>query len=301
MVNVFAVTVATSNVKLDGKKQGEVSFTVSNTSGRALDGRARIVPQAGTPLNWFTLADEAQRSFAVNGTQQYTVNIAVPPDAPAGRYLFRLDMVGIANPDEEFAEGPTVAFDVATPTPTKKPFPWWILLLILAGLVVCVAGVAGISLLLRGGGGEITDLEGIFEAIGLEDLQTDKATYIAGEKVVFTYSLVNQTRDTLIVPLNNDFSQPFFLIGIRQQWIERLEADTDIPALAGAARDGDRFAIGGSIIPVDEEVAPGQAISFTEGLNSTGFAPGRYRITVEYKALDSDEVLDEASVEFEVR
>ena len=53
------------------------------------------------------------------------------------------------DPDEDFTEGPSVAFDVA-PQP-KKPFPWWILAVVGAVVLLIVIGVV-VSLLVRDGG-----------------------------------------------------------------------------------------------------------------------------------------------------
>src|SRR5207253_9939754 len=62
---------------------------------------------------------------------QVVVQLNVPPASPPGSYSFRLDAVSEVNPDEDFTEGPSVAFDVAAPPPAKKKkFPWWILIVV---------------------------------------------------------------------------------------------------------------------------------------------------------------------------
>lgn len=147
MANIFSITAATNSAKLNAKRQGEVAFTVSNAENRPMRGRAYILPEGKARPEWFTLSGEPEQDFAVAGTQQYTVKIAVPPDAPAGDYFFRLNMVGVENPDEDFAEGPSVSFVVPEPEVKKKKFPWWILLVILA--VVVIIGVV-VFLLTRG-------------------------------------------------------------------------------------------------------------------------------------------------------
>ncbi len=148
MSNTFAITTATNSVVLNDDRQGEVSFTVANTSGRQLPARAHIVPQGEAQADWFTLAGESEREFAIAGVQQYTVRINVPPEAAAGNYLFRLDAVGIRVPDEEFAEGPSVTFVVPEQVVEKRPFPWWIIVVVAA--VVLLVGIGtGIYLLTR--------------------------------------------------------------------------------------------------------------------------------------------------------
>ncbi len=147
MTELFAITAATNSVTLDNERQAEVAFTVSNAEERPIRGRAHLLAEGEAAAEWFTLTGEAEQNFAVAGTQQYTVEIAVPADAAAGDYFFRLNMVGVENPDEDFSEGPSVSFAVPEPVVEKKSFPWWILLVVLA--VIIIAGAAAF-LLTRG-------------------------------------------------------------------------------------------------------------------------------------------------------
>lgn len=140
MPDSFAITVATNNAVLDSVRQGRTSFTVSNTTARGARARARIAAQPASAASWLTLLGEAERDFASDGSQQYTVQISVPPTAPPGSYTFRLDMVDLANPDDDVSEGPTVRFVVEPPVPVKKPFPWWIVVAVIVGLIL-VGGV----------------------------------------------------------------------------------------------------------------------------------------------------------------
>jgi hypothetical protein len=86
------------------------------------------------------------------------VTINVPPKSPPGSYIFRLDMVGVENPDEDFAQGPGVTFQV-TAAPAPKPFPWWILAV--AGGVVLIAIIAIIIASLSGGKVKVPDITGV--------------------------------------------------------------------------------------------------------------------------------------------
>lgn len=133
MPSPFVVTAASNTVLLNDKRQGSTAFTVSNASGRALRGRALIMPVAPTDAAWLTLAGAAERAYAIAATEQVTVQVAVPTTAAAGSYSFHLDVVGEV-PDEEYTTGPTVTFTVAAPPPPKK-FPWWIVAVV-AGVIV---------------------------------------------------------------------------------------------------------------------------------------------------------------------
>lgn len=137
--SLFAVTTATNSVRLDGSRAGEALFTVFNASGRPVRGRALVVAQEPVAQRWATILGDAERDFSIAGTQQYPVRLAVPPDAPAGAYSLRLDMVGVENPDEFFTEGPMVRLEVPAPE-KKRPFPW---LAVVAVLVVLGGGGGG--------------------------------------------------------------------------------------------------------------------------------------------------------------
>jgi heat shock protein HslJ len=143
MPSPFAITTATNAVSLDAQRRSEASFTVSNTSGSPIRGRAQLTPEAPASAAWLTLTEEAEQDFSTGSTQQYTVKIAVPADTPAGTYSFRLNMVGVENPDELFTQGPSITFQVPEPEP-KKPFPWWIVIVAVGALALCCAlGVGG--------------------------------------------------------------------------------------------------------------------------------------------------------------
>jgi hypothetical protein len=136
MARVFVITAATTSAQLDASGRGEASFTVSNASGRPIRGRAFARAAGAAQAAWFRVSGDAERSFPVSGTHQLSVSIAVPPGSPAGTYSFRLDVVSAENPDEDFAEGPAVSFEVAPSAPARTPFPWWILAAIAAILIV---------------------------------------------------------------------------------------------------------------------------------------------------------------------
>lgn len=138
MPSPFAITAASNSVRLAEQRQGQAAFTVFNASGRALQGRIQIVTQGQTAADWLKVTGALTRSFAIGGTEQVMVSIAVPAAAAPGSYTFRLDVVGVDNPDEDFSAGPVVTFEVPAAPPPKKPFPWWILAVIAAVIVIAV-------------------------------------------------------------------------------------------------------------------------------------------------------------------
>ncbi|NMO15613.1 LamG domain-containing protein [Pyxidicoccus fallax] len=151
MARAFDITTTSPSLRLDGNRKGEVAFTVTNSLGRPVRGRAVVVPEGATPPEWLSLAGDAERDFPPNGTHVFLVQVAIPPSRGAGEHAFHLLVADQANPDEHFADGPSVAFKVPAPVaPPMKRFPWWIP--VSAGAVLLIALVTG--LLLRRGGQE---------------------------------------------------------------------------------------------------------------------------------------------------
>jgi eukaryotic-like serine/threonine-protein kinase len=141
MPSAFNITAATNDVSLDKSGRGTIALTVSNVSGQPQQGRLSIVSISPTKPEWLNSLDGTDRTFPVGGTQQFTIQIAVPPDTSSGQYTFRPDVVAIKNPDEDSTQGPMLAFEVPKPAPPPPPppFPWWIPAAAVA--VVVVIGV----------------------------------------------------------------------------------------------------------------------------------------------------------------
>jgi beta-lactam-binding protein with PASTA domain len=139
---IFAITAARETVTLDNEGRAEVSFTASNTGSKPIAGRAKLVPLGLTKAAWLSLEGEQERSFAKGEAHQLTVHIAVPPGTPVGKYSFRLNIISVENPDDEFTEGPSVSFEVKELTVAQAParkFPWWIVAV--AGVLVVGGGL----------------------------------------------------------------------------------------------------------------------------------------------------------------
>jgi hypothetical protein len=115
----FAITTATNLVMLDTKNRGRATFTVSNRTRTAARGRAQLVPQKPEQAHWLRIDGNAERDFAPDGLQQYSVSVLVDPGTPTGRHNFRLDMNAVM-PASGVIEGPSVAFEVTTLVPIPK-------------------------------------------------------------------------------------------------------------------------------------------------------------------------------------
>src|SRR5262245_19173561 len=139
----FTVTSAGQRVSLDANGAAQASFTVTNTSTQALRGRllAKPASRGEASPEWFSTVGESVREFAPNAAERVVVQLNVPRTAQPGTYSFRLDAVSEVEPDEDYTEGPTVAFDVETTPPPKKKFPWWILAVIGGVLLLIIIAV----------------------------------------------------------------------------------------------------------------------------------------------------------------
>jgi hypothetical protein len=146
MDSTFSITTGTNNIAIGTRRSATVLFTVTNMSSLPLIGQSFLVmdPPNDSHSDWLGLKppQESERHFDAHGVQDYLLVVNVPADAPAGEYIFHLDMEDIQNPDETYTVGPTVLLEVAAPEPEpeppKKPFPWWIILIILVVLCLCL-------------------------------------------------------------------------------------------------------------------------------------------------------------------
>lgn len=159
----FSITAAKQAIKLDSKRTGEVSFTVTNTSDKPARGQLKIRPVDGPSLTaaqpvWLTLAGDTERNFAPQATTQVTAKITVPDTVQPGKYGFRLDAVSAADPDDDLTEGPSMILELAAAQPvTKKGFPWWIVIAV--GAAVLVIGGVVLWLVLSSGGVTVPDMK----------------------------------------------------------------------------------------------------------------------------------------------
>lgn len=178
MATVFTITAPSSSIALDDKGHGAIAFTVANASGKPLRGRVKLVPQDPSQLGWLTLACEPELDFAAGGTQQFPVQLAAPAGSKPGNYTFRLDAFSVQNPDEDYAQGATVAFTVRE-AKKPKPFPWWI---VAVAAVVLIGGGITAWLLLRGV--TVPDLTGMTQDAATTALTSDNLKLAATNTTV---------------------------------------------------------------------------------------------------------------------
>jgi hypothetical protein len=135
----FSITSAQPSARLPLNRRGRLDFTVTNTAHRDLTARAHVVAEGDSKSEWFTIVGP-QRDSPRDGTHQFGVEVAVPIQAPAGAYRFRLDVVGVEDPDEYEGEGVWATIDVPlAPQPSRLPI--WIVAVAAVLLVAILVGV----------------------------------------------------------------------------------------------------------------------------------------------------------------
>jgi hypothetical protein len=146
----FQIKASADVLRLDVNRTGQVSFTVRNVSGRLLHCGVAAVPAEGAQRDWFGLAGPPVEELADQAERTVQVNVTVPAAAQVKPYAFRLDAVGVENPDEYSARGPQVAVELtALPAPaTGKGYLETLLGSVAGGVVGLVLGTLPGSLAL---------------------------------------------------------------------------------------------------------------------------------------------------------
>ena len=148
MPNEFVIQAPTNSLQLNEKRQAEFTYSVFNASGRPLRAQAiiRTTPPGGE--GWFNLAP-AERDFPISHSEQYKLQITVPPTAAAGTCTFAMDMLweGAGEPEQRTVAGQSVTFEIPKPGPT--PRPWWIYALIGGGALLIIGIVVAVILITR--------------------------------------------------------------------------------------------------------------------------------------------------------
>src|SRR5215472_15496872 len=130
----FEITTVSNRADWNNQtRQGTVSFTVTNRSGRPIRGLAWVVAekpetQKQELLKWLKIDGTNPRAFDIPTTDVFRVIIAkVPAQVQVeGTHAFHLEVADNEKPDDPDT-GPSVTFDVKN---LPRHFPWWLPLLI---------------------------------------------------------------------------------------------------------------------------------------------------------------------------
>lgn len=134
----FAVT-GPPSVALTAGRTGETTYTVTNLTGRPVKARFRARGAGGALDPWFHLTGPAELSMVAAGTATVTVRLAVPPAVAEGSYALLLEVV--AEDDTEAVTGQVTSFAVPAPVALPRPFPW-LMIAVIAAVVLVLGGGA---------------------------------------------------------------------------------------------------------------------------------------------------------------
>lgn len=155
MPNYFEISPTNDALNLQ-QGNGAAGFTVRYMGERSVEAKAEAVALQGAQQSWLQVAEPTTKEMQSNQTQTFKVLVNVPSGTPAGRYGLRLDVMSVDNTDEEYNQGPVIAFEVgetSAPPPKKdKGFPWWII--IVAAVILALLAGGGVWWLVSRNGGE---------------------------------------------------------------------------------------------------------------------------------------------------
>jgi hypothetical protein len=142
MARLFDITTTSDTASTAPAGTVRLVFTVTNTTQRPLRGSLRAKALDSGQAGWLKIEGEAERDFPPGGAQQVEVNAKVPAGTAASKFRVRLDALSVANPDDDFTEGPAVSVTVTGASEEKKSggIPWWVWVII-GVVVLAIIGV----------------------------------------------------------------------------------------------------------------------------------------------------------------
>lgn len=138
----------------------------------------------------------------------------------------------------------------------------------------------------------------IAAALELGAVRTSRAHYLPEDRVFVTFEIRNRSDTALVIPRDRSGANRYPLV-TTQMWLVPLDASARQTDLGRAARKGGRFPAGGRVRFLQETaLAGGRILTFSRPLRP--LESGRYRVYVQLLDIRDNELLMEASAEFEI-
>jgi len=147
MSRIFDITATSDILNIDTSGRGKLLFTVTNTTQRPQRASLRLRALDSGEAGWLKLSGDSERDFSPGFTHQVEVAVAPPSGTPPGKFRVRLDALSVANPDDDFTEGPAVGVVVPPTAPPPKKSMLWLWLLV--GIVVVIVLGVVVFLVMR--------------------------------------------------------------------------------------------------------------------------------------------------------
>jgi len=129
-----------SSVKKGATAAGNVTYSVTNTSGSTRRTRLRIDADDDVHPDWVSVRDGDERDIPPGATETFSVDINAPGSVEPKNLSFTAVAVNLEDPDNDFETGPAVAFAVPAIDQGGKPKVKWWMIAIPITLVLFVGG-----------------------------------------------------------------------------------------------------------------------------------------------------------------
>lgn len=144
------VTLSPNTVTAGTMAAGTTSYSVTNQTGSVVRARLRIDVDEGGDPSWFVIREGREQEISPGSTATFSIDLSVPGSAEGGSSSFKAVAINLADPDNDFAIGPAVGFEVPL-LADKEPsgIKWW-MIAIPVGLLVLVGAAVGLFFWLQG-------------------------------------------------------------------------------------------------------------------------------------------------------
>lgn len=135
------------------------------------------------------------------------------------------------------------------------------------------------------------NMQPIYDSLKITNARVVGGPFSSGDVVTVAYDFKNMSQKDLRIPLDKSYSRPSNLIGMRQHWIERHGNESKISGISSRiAREGRRYAAGGSIIRTGPAIGAGKSLPFEQRISTDGYPAGDYTYYIEYVGIGGDTI-----------
>ncbi len=148
MTKPVEITLASRTFTCDNNGKASVIFTVSNIIDLDVGLAASIYIEENeetiSQKEWFDIKVDPDWTLGSKTTEDVKVEVTIPKEQSLGDHKFKLTIYAKENPGDDFTTSEMVLVKKVEVVPEieeeKKPFPWWIVALVIALLIA--GGVA---------------------------------------------------------------------------------------------------------------------------------------------------------------
>lgn len=143
MTKPVEITLPSRTFTCDKNGKASVIFTVTNIFDEDTELAASIYidenEETAAQAEWFDIKVDSNWTLGSKTTEEVKVDVTIPNAQPMGDYKFKLTIYAKENPGDDFTTSEMVLVkkaEIPIVENEKKPFPWWIVAVVAALLVV---------------------------------------------------------------------------------------------------------------------------------------------------------------------